>query len=113
MLQPIPPTNVRLNSDGRRKVRFSKEGIKASQSHALTTIAIAMSKRQAKRKTSILPARTPSPKRIDVIGSSCAWGETELDRFQVEVRRDIDPKEMIPDRFFSFDCLEEYRNCIT
>ncbi len=63
--------------------------------------AITMSKRQAKRKMSILPARTPSPKRIDVIGSSCTWGETELERFQVKIRHDVDPKEMIPEGFFS------------
>ena len=111
MLQPIRATDVRLNSTASKKVHFSKEG-KSHSLHSAKTTAIAMSRRQAKRQVS-KPPRMPSPPNQAVIGSSCTWGEFELECFHVTVQWDVDPLEIIPERFFVFDHLEEFQNCIT
>jgi hypothetical protein len=73
-----------------------------------------MSEEQAKRKTtSVDRQRTPPQKNVPpVIGSSCTWRDTELERFKVSVVRDVDPKTMIPLRFFEYDHLEGYKDCI-
>ena len=56
---------------------------------------------------------TPQPKEeIPVIGSSCTWRESELVHFNVNVRRDVEVRKMIPDKFFRFEHLEGYQQCI-
>lgn len=76
---------------------------------------IAMAKeRQAKRKGRRRAQRTPQPKEPEqpVIGSSCTWRGAELDHFKVKVKRDVNVRRMIPDRFFNFDHLKDYKECI-
>jgi hypothetical protein len=45
------------------------------------------------------------------IGSSCTWRAAELDHMKVRIRRDVDVAEMIPERFFNFEHLENYNEC--
>jgi hypothetical protein len=74
---------------------------------------MAKAKQQAKRKGRRREQRTPQPKEPDiaVIGSSCTWKDAELDHFKVTVVRDVDVCKMIPERFFNFDQLEDYKEC--
>ena len=75
-------------------------------------LAIWMEKRQAKRqKTTPTRTKTPEPKN-PVIGSSCTWRGRELSEFKVVVQRDVDPKQMVPPKFFAFDHLAGYEQCI-
>jgi hypothetical protein len=76
---------------------------------------MAKSKTHAKRKSKYRNTqRTPSPGEPEgkVIGSSCTWTKEELDRFNVVLTHGVDPKEMIPPKFFKFDKLEAYQKCI-
>ena len=77
--------------------------------------AMAKSKTHAKEKSKYRSKqRTPSPPKPErkVVGSSSTWTKEELDRFNVIVTHDIDPKQMIPHKFFKFDELKEYKICI-
>jgi hypothetical protein len=124
MLTPLSPTNHRLNScfhpqkqtkpskQGKR-VAFSKEG-NPSVWGKKTDVAMAKAKQQAKRKGNYRGSKTPPKQKeqeIPVIGSSCTWRDAELDHLKVRVRRDVDVKELIPEKFFEFDHLEEYEEC--
>jgi hypothetical protein len=56
--------------------------------------------------------KTPEPKvHVPVVGSSCTWGDKELETFQVDVVRDVDVQSMIPVKFFFFDGLDGYAEC--
>jgi hypothetical protein len=75
---------------------------------------MAKEKAQRKRQRRIPPRNrnTPQPKEeVPVIGSSCTWRDSELEHFKVTVRRDVEAREMIPDKFFSFGHLEGYQEC--
>src|SRR5579859_4973930 len=77
-------------------------------------VALAKSRQHAKRSSQKTRFKTPQreeTKEIPVIGSSCTWRENELDHFGVEVKRDVDVWEMIPEKFFDFEHLEEYAEC--
>jgi hypothetical protein len=70
---------------------------------------------QAERKDDWRGPKTPPRQKeenMPVIGSSCTWRDTELERFQVRVVRDVDMRQMIPEKFFEFGHLEEYEQCI-
>ena len=43
-----------------------------------------------------------------VVGSSSTWTQEELDLFHVRVERDVDVREMIPEKFFDFSTLKNY-----
>jgi hypothetical protein len=36
-----------------------------------------------------------------------------LDRFGVDVTHGVDPRDMIPGKFFEFNGLEQYEDCIS
>ena len=135
MLKPLSHTNYCLNSianwnniyntyNENSSVTFENRSVKhRGKQVALTKGGIphqgesdtAMAKqRRAKRNGKRKEQRTPQPKEPEppVIGSSCTWRDTELDHFKVKVERDVDVRKMIPDRFFSFDNLENYKECI-
>jgi len=78
-------------------------------------VALAKARQHAKRPGRTRE-RTPQgvrEKEVPVIGSSCTWKRDELDHFKVKVERDVDVRTMIPDKFFLFDHLEEYSECIS
>jgi hypothetical protein len=79
--------------------------------------AMAKARQQAKRKGKWRKQRTPQPKEkesvIRVIGSSCTWKDAELDHFNVKLKRDVDVRKVIPGKFFNFDRLEDYNDCIS
>jgi len=74
---------------------------------------MAKARQQAKRKGKWREQRTPRLKepKTPVIGSSCTWRDAELDHFKVKVERDVDVREMIPDKCFNFDHLQNYKDC--
>ena len=69
-----------------------------------------------KKRAGIGPKRTPPPKppKIEVIGSSCTWGDEQLTTFKVDVKskRDVNPIEIIPEKFFKFDHLNRFSKCL-
>ena len=75
-------------------------------------------RQQARRKGKWREKRTPQPKEqeeeeeVPVIGSSCTWRDAELEQFKVRVKRDVDVREMIPEKYFDFDHLPDYIDCI-
>jgi hypothetical protein len=125
MLKPLSSTNYRLNSclinrsntfdstsakEAGKRVAFSEEGT-SHEEHV--DKAMAKARQQSKRKRNRREKTTPQPKEpdISVIGSSCTWKDSELERFNVELVRDIDVRKMIPEKFFNFDHLKNYKNC--
>ena len=82
----------------------------------MTMIDLAMdaAEEQAKRAAE-RPPRTPTKTEepeIKIIGSSCTWGDEELDRFKVKIVQDVDVQEMIPSEFFNFEKFEGYDKCM-
>ena len=74
---------------------------------------MAKAKPQLKRSKSEIP-RTPKRVKQDemkVVESSCTGRQDELDRFHMDVVHGIDPKDMIPRKFFDFKDLERYEKC--
>ena len=59
-------------------------------------------------------ARTPPPigKEKAVIGSSCTWRDDKIKDFKVRVDRDVDVRKLIRSKFFVFDHIENYKDCI-
>ena len=134
-LQPIPATNSRLNSlihqadtevgkastinkpSTAKHVSFPSEGISLPPPLLSTILKEVMAKAnsQAKKKSKYRRTRTARPKMRDekaVIGSSCTWGDKELDRFNVDVLRNVAVEDMIPSRFFNFVHIENYEECL-
>ena len=67
-------------------------------------------KRPSQKRTR--DSTTPQPREErHVIGSSCTWGKSELEHFNVTIRRDWDPREVIPAQFFDFTQLSRYEEC--
>src|SRR5438045_2461031 len=136
MLQPLPSSSYRLNSclrhqktplavetalskqsrtGGEKRVAFSKEGRSSSTHGQSNREAMAKAKVQARRKNqrSRPKLSTPQPRpEIPVIGSSCTWRDSELDHFNVKVRREVDVLDVIPEKFFDFKHLDDYNDCI-
>jgi hypothetical protein len=79
-------------------------------------VAMAKARQQARRKGKWREKRTPQPKeqeeKVPIIGSSCTWRDAELGQFNVSVNRDVNVREMIPEKFFHFDHLPDYIDCI-
>jgi hypothetical protein len=77
-------------------------------------IAMAKAKQQAKRKGNWRGPKTPprQVEKIPIIGSSCTWRDEELDHLKVKVLTDVDVRELIPEKFWRFDHLEYYEECI-
>ena len=69
-------------------------------------------KRAAKRPPRNVKTPSPKPEPV-VIGSSCTWGESELEHFKVTICRDVDPHQMIPAEFFDFAHLDHYSECMS
>jgi hypothetical protein len=126
MLKPLSNTSYRLNScninndktfnsksskQTGKRVAFSEEGTSPDESID-KAMAKAKQKSTRKRKQSE-KTTTPQPKEpdISVIGSSCTWGDTELESYMVTVERDVNVRKMIPEKFFKFDHLKNYKDC--
>jgi len=95
-------------------VAFSKEGFSPSIAEKKTDVAMAKAKQQAKRKSNWRGPKTPSrqeQEKIPVIGSSCTWRDAELDHLKVKVQRDVDVRELIPEKFWRFEHLTYYKEC--
>ena len=77
---------------------------------------MAKAKQQAKRKGNWRGPKTPprqeEEERVPIIGSSCTWRDKELDHLKVKVMMGVDVREMIPEKFFGFDHLVDYNECI-
>ena len=54
---------------------------------------------------------TPTEKAQRPPRSASTWRRMELDQCGVVVQRDIDPSEMIPQKFFDFSKLRHYAEC--
>lgn len=52
--------------------------------------------------------KTRRPEKL-VIGSSSTWKEEQLELYRVVARDGIAREEMIPEKWFEFSGLEEYR----
>lgn len=78
-----------------------------------TDVAMAKAKQQAKRKGRRGPKTPPRQleEKIPVIGSSCTLRDAELEHLKVKVTRDVDVRELIPEKFFAFGHLPEYEEC--
>lgn len=90
----------------RRRRRRTTLAMTADHSY----VAVRMSEIQETRQSTFRQKRTPEPKP-PVVGSSCTWRDRELSQFNVTVQSDVDPRLMIPQRFFTFDHLKYYRDC--
>ena len=126
MLTVLSPTNHRLNSclhhpqnptnpsKQSRRVAFTKEG--STSQAKKTDVAMAKAKQQAKRKGNWRGPKTPprqeEEERVPIIGSSCTWRDKELDHLKVKVVMGVDAREMIPEKFWGFDHLVDYNECI-
>jgi hypothetical protein len=127
MLTPLSPTNCRLNSclshpqkptkpsKKGKHVAFSKEGFPPSTGDT-TDVAMAQAKQQAKRKGKLMAQKTPprqEDEKIPVVGSSCTWRDAELDHLKVKVQRDVDVRELIPEKFWRFEHLKYLKNVLS
>jgi len=65
-------------------------------------------KQQEERKAAPKP---PKKKPMDVIGSSCIWGGTELEMLTVDVEWDVNVRDMILEAYFDFSELKNYEKC--
>ena len=75
-------------------------------------LAIRMSVRHNEHPTASKNTRTPTP-QPPAVGSSCTWRDKELYRFKVTVQRNVQPNgDMIPPKFFCFDGVPGYEQCI-
>jgi hypothetical protein len=134
-----PDKNSRRKSTKDKRVTFTKEGIPPSvicafPSHfpltSITTfvyqvlltfysvvsmLSLAMSKAVEDAKKAGNRTRDKTPQQVEkettVIGSSSTWKQEELDHFNVTIKKDVDVRQMIPEKFFVFDHLEEYPQC--
>jgi hypothetical protein len=52
--------------------------------------------------------KNPKPTKPKTVGSSCTWRNDELQRFAVQLEYGVDPRRMIPDKFWEFDTLSMY-----
>jgi hypothetical protein len=75
---------------------------------------MAKANQQAKRRGNWRgPKKTKQKEeKIPIIGSSCTWGDAELDCFSVRVRTNVDVRKLIPEKFFEFGHLQRYKECI-
>lgn len=78
--------------------------------------AIVKAKQDAKKQKKADRTRDKTPqvekKEILIIGSSSTWKLDELKHFNVKIEKDIDVTKMIPQRYFAFDHLERYTQCL-
>ena len=74
---------------------------------------MARGKTQSKRKKLRNMAKTPElSQKALTMSSSCTWGDVEFDHLKVDIQRDVNVREMIPEKFFSFEKLESYAECM-
>ena len=74
---------------------------------------VAMLKAEEQEQQRLSQTSTPKPQKTakdktETVGSSCTWRQEELDRFAVTVKSNIDPKAMIPPKFWNFNQYEHY-----
>jgi len=76
------------------------------------SLAMQAANEQAEKQKLATPKpKKPKKEEVKVIGSGCTWRRTELDHFKVALDRDVDVRDMIPQRFFEFENLEGYAEC--
>jgi hypothetical protein len=129
MLQPISQTDIRLNSilalypklskhldncNARvKRVTFPPESI-ILPIHLLIA-AMAKATLQEKRRTKPRPIRLTTPTASAApekeLGSSSTWRKSEIDQLHVEIERDVNAIDMIPERFFDVENLPGYKQC--
>lgn len=70
---------------------------------------MAGAKKQTKRQNAAprTPKKPKPPARPTLIGSGSTWTHEELDRLKVRAE-EVDPKRMIPEKWFDFNSLEPY-----
>jgi hypothetical protein len=82
----------------------------------MNLLSVAMSKavHDAKKAENRTREKTPQQvqKETPIVGSSSTWKREELDHFNVMIKKDVDVSRMIPEKFFAFDHLEEYLQCL-
>jgi hypothetical protein len=67
-------------------------------------------KKQKKPKLSgVGTPKKRKPERTE-IGSSSMWNHDQLDMFKVHPAQEVEPKDIIPEKWFEFDNLEKYRS---
>jgi hypothetical protein len=74
-------------------------------------IAMEGEKKQQKRAT-VTGASTPKKKKPEnlEIGSSSTWNHDQLDLFKVHPANEVEPKDIIPEKWFDFGNLENYQS---
>ena len=126
--QPNPHHTLSLNScirhtrksprrHTKKSVRFTKEGtisLPASSPSSLLPLVpsvrvlmVAMDKAAEQEQRPSTP-KNPKPTKPKTVGSSCTWRNDELQRFAVQLEYGVDPRRMIPDKFWEFDALSMY-----
>jgi hypothetical protein len=110
MVQSIHLTSVQPKSCLRTAPRVQpKRGRNKAKRVKFTRDARQQAKKQVERPSRCLPRQK---EETPIIGKSCTWGSSELDHLKVNIRQDVNSKEMIPERFFEFAHLERYSECI-
>ena len=118
MLRDITTTSTRLNislvpdcrqkpkKSETRRVKFTEEGTSVEE---VADEAMTRGKKQThSQKTEPRTPKKPKTPVKPLIGSSSTWTEDELDRFNFRRVWNIDPKQMIPGKWFDFSGLEEF-----
>jgi hypothetical protein len=74
-------------------------------------IAMKGEKKQRKRAT-VNGTTTPKKRKPEKpeIGSSSSWNHDQLDLFKASPAAEVDPKEIIPEKWFDFSDLENYQS---
>jgi hypothetical protein len=74
-------------------------------------VAMEGEKKQQKRAT-VTGASTPKKRRPDrpEIGSSSTWSHDQLELFKVHPAKEVEPKLIIPEKWFDFRNLENYQS---
>jgi len=71
--------------------------------------AMVAAKKQKARQEMRTPRKPNKPER-PIIGSSSTWREEELEMFKVQVGREVDVTEIIPNKWLAFGGLKQYES---
>lgn len=128
MLRDITTTSAKVNSDiipcilyhnksqksksDQRRVQFDADGM--IPPWAMLTVAMRREKRQQKRAK---VAGTSTPKKSNPpkpeIGSSSTWNHDELETFKVHPAKEVEVKDIVPEKWFDFGNVTRYQSSIS
>ena len=64
------------------------------------------------KRAMVTGASTPKKRKPEKpeIGSSWTWNHDQLDLFKIHPAREVEPKDIIPEKWFDFGNLENYQS---